>query len=765
MIKFGVGQSVTRVEDQRLVTGTGRYVDDVNLNGQAYAYFVRSPHAHAIINSIDASKAEQTPGVLAVYTIADIDADDIDQIRTLVPIQNRDGSDMMQPDYPILARGRVRHVGNLVAMVLAETETIARDAADDVVIDYAPLAAAIDSVGAAQPGAPKVWEEAADNICYDAGKGDEDATNAAFDRAAHKVVVELVNNRLISNSMEGRVALAEYDSSRDHYTVTVTTQGAHNVRARLAQVLKQPTENITVLTHDVGGGFGTKIFVYPEYAVVAWASKKAGRPIKWTSDRSHAFLTDVHGRDHVTRGELALDKDGKILALRASTYANMGAYLSNFASMIPAPSGMFTGVYDIPAAYVNVKAVFTHTVPVDAYRGAGRPEASYLVERLADAAARQLGLGPAEFRRRNFIAPDAMPYTNALDLAFDSGEFAKNMDQAVATADWNEFAARRNQSRSAGKLRGIGMSYYIEICAFPGSEAARMDLSADGVEIWVGTQSNGQGHETSFAQVAAEQLGVPFDTIRIRYGDTREIATGGGTGGSRSMTLAGHAIADAAEKAIEKARPLAEDLLETAASDIEFIEGFFVVAGTDRKVALLDVAGEATKRGDPLNVEGKRQQPNATFPNGCHVCEVEIDPETGVLEIMRYVVVDDYGRVVNPLLLEGQVHGGIAQGVGQALVEEAIFDNDSGQLLTGSFMDYAMPRATLFPYFEFASNEVLCQTNPMGLKGAGEAGTIGAPSAVVSAVIDALAECGVTSIDMPVTAEKIWQLMNRASAA
>ena len=763
MIKFGVGQSVTRVEDQRLLTGTGRYADDVNLDGQGYAFFVRSPHAHAVIKSIDSEQARQASGVLAVYTIADVDADDIDQIRTLVPVKNHDGTDMVEPDYPLLARGRVKHVGNMVAMIVAESEVAARDAADGVVIDYEPLPAAIDTVGAAQEGAPLVWDEAPGNICFDAAKGDEKATAKAFAEAAHTVVVELVNNRLISNSMEGRVALAKYDPARDHYTVTVTTQGAHNVRARLEQVLKHPADKITVLTHDVGGGFGTKIFVYPEYALAAWASKKLGQPIKWTSDRSHAFLTDVHGRDHVTKGELALDSDGKILGLRASTYANLGAYLSNFASLIPAPSGMFTGVYAIPTAFVNVKAVFTHTVPVDAYRGAGRPEASYLVERLADAAARQIGLTPAEFRRRNFIAPEAMPYTNALDLAFDSGEFARNMDQATQTADWEGFAKRRDDSKARGKLRGIGLSYYIEICAFPGSEAARMDVSGDGVEIWVGTQSNGQGHETSFAQVAAEQLGVPFETIRIRYGDTREIPTGGGTGGSRSMTLAGHAVADAAEKAIAKARPLAEDLLEAAASDIEFSEGYFVIAGTDGKVSFLDVAREAAKRGDPLAVEGHREQPNATFPNGCHICEVEIDQETGVLEILRYVVVDDYGKVVNPLLLAGQVHGGIAQGVGQALVEHAIYDNDSGQLLTGSFMDYAMPRANLLPFFEFSSNEILCRTNPMGMKGAGEAGTIGAPSAVISSVIDALAELGVRSIDMPVTAEKVWRLVNEAA--
>lgn len=765
MIKFGVGQPVTRAEDQRLLTGTGRYADDVNLDGQAYAFFVRSPHAHALIKKIDPLAALKRPGVLAVFTVADADADGLDQIRTLVQVSNSDGSNMVEPDYPVLARDRVRHVGNMVAMVVAESEIAARDAADDVVVDYEPLPAAIDTVAAAQAGAPQVWDEAPGNICFDAVKGDEAATNEAFEQAAHTVAVDIVNNRLISNSMEGRVALAEYDSARDHFTVTVTTQGVHNMRKRLAQVLKHPEDRITVLSHDVGGGFGTKIFVYPEYAMVAWAAREMGRPIKWTSDRSHAFLTDVHGRDNVTRGELALDTHCKILGIRVTTHANVGAYLSNFAALIPAPSGMWTGAYDIPAAFINVKAVFTHTVPVDAYRGAGRPEASYLVERLVDAAARKFGLTPAEFRHRNFIAPEVMPYTNALNLEFDSGEFARNMDQAVTETDWEGFDKRRDEAKARGKLRGLGMSYYIEICAFPGSEAARLDVSDDTVEIWVGTQSNGQGHETSFAQVATEVLGVPFESIRIRYGDTRKIETGGGTGGSRSMTLGGHAVADAAERVITKARPLAEDLLETAASDIEFNEGYFVVAGTDRKVSLFEVAAEGIKRGNPLAVDGKREQPKATFPNGCHICELEIDPETGTLEIVRYVVVDDYGRVVNPLLLAGQVHGGIAQGVGQALVEHAIYDNESGQLLTGSFMDYAMPRATLMPFFEFSWNEVLCRTNPMGIKGAGEAGTIGASPAVVIAAIDALAPYGVTSIDMPVTAEKVWRLINGAKAA
>ena len=765
MIKFGVGQSVTRVEDPRLLTGAGRYADDINLDGQAYAHFVRSPHAHARIESIDASAALGRPGVIAVFTIADVDADGLDQITSLVPIKNSDGSDMVEPDYPLLARRHVRHVGNMVAMVLAESEVVARDAGEAVAIDYRPLPAAIDTMAAMREDAPQVWEEAPGNICFDADKGDRAATDEGFARAAHTVAVELVNNRLVSNTLEGRVALAEYDPGRDHYTVTVTTQGVHNVRARLEQALKHPADRITVRTHDVGGGFGTKIFLYPEYALVAWAAKKIGRPVKWTSDRSHAFLTDVHGRDNVTHAELALDAEGRMLALRATTYANLGAYLSNFASLIPAPNGMYTGVYAIPAAHIRVKAVFTHTVPVDAYRGAGRPEASYVVERLADAAARRLGLTPAEFRRRNFIAPAAMPYTNALDLAFDSGEFARNLDQAVAQADWDGFRGRREEAKSRGKLRGLGLSYYIEICAFPGSEAARMDVSDSGVEVWVGTQSNGQGHETSFAQVAAELLGVPFETIRIRFGDSEAIASGGGTGGSRSMTLGGHAVADAARNAIAKARPIAEDLLETAAGDIEFEEGCFVVAGTDRKATLFEVAAEAARRGDRLAVDGRREQPEATFPNGCHICELEIDPETGSLEIVRYVVVDDYGKVVNPLLLAGQVHGGIGQGVGQALVEHAIYDNDSGQLLTGSFMDYAMPRASLVPFFEFSANEVLCRTNPMGMKGAGEAGTIGAPSAVVSAAIDALAEYGVTSVDMPVTAEQVWRLIHRPAAA
>ena len=680
MIKFGVGQPVTRVEDPRLLTGRGRYTDDVNLDGQAYAAFVRSPHAHALIAGIDAARALRRAGVLAVYTIADADADGLGPITSLVPIPNSDGSAMVEPDYPLLARERVRHVGNMVAMVVAGVRgggarrrpTRWRSTTGRC----RPPSTPSPPPG---PGAPQVWEEAPGNLCFDADKGDAEATRKAFAEAAHTVVVELVNNRLISNSMEGRAALAAYDAARDHYTVTVTTQGVHSLRARLEQALGHPAERITVLTHDVGGGFGTKIFLYPEYALVAWAAKKLGRPVKWTSDRSHAFLTDVHGRDNVTRGELALDGEGRILALRATTIANLGAYLSNFASLIPAPSGMWTGVYAIPAAHVRVKAVFTHTVPVDAYRGAGRPEASYAVERLADAAARRLGLSPAEFRRRNFIAPQAMPYTNALDLAFDSGRVSRaTLDQAVAQADWDGFAARRAAAKSRGKLRGLGLSYYIEICAFPGSEAARMDVTGEGVEIWVGTQSNGQGHETSFAQVAAEVLGVPFESIRIRYGDSGRIASGGGTGGSRSMTLAGHAVAEAARNAIAKARPLAEDLLEAAAADIAFDGGSFVVAGTDRKVALLEVAAEAARRGAALAVDGRREQPLATFPNGCHICELEIDRETGGPEIVRYVVVDDYGKVVNPLLLAGQVHGGIAQGVGQALVEQAIYDQRSG---------------------------------------------------------------------------------------
>ncbi|MBM3509320.1 MAG: xanthine dehydrogenase family protein molybdopterin-binding subunit [Alphaproteobacteria bacterium] len=763
MYKFGIGQPLTRVEDQRLLTGQGRFTDDVGAPGRVFAYFLRSPHAHAEIVRIDTAAARALPGVVGVFTAADADRAGLSAIKPVIKTKNRDGSNNVEPDWPLLARGRVRHVGNLVAMAVATSEAAARDAAEAIEVDYTMLPAAVDLVAATQPNAPQVWPEASGNICFDWVNGDEATTAAAFAAAPHRVKVDLVNNRLVSNPIEPRAALAAYDPAADRYTLRVASQGVHNIRDRMAGALGVKPEQIRVLTDDVGGGFGTKIFVYPEYVLACWAAKKLGRPIKWTSDRSHAFVTDVHGRDNVASGELALDRDGKILAMRATIYANMGAYLSNFAPLIPAgsPAGMFTGVYAIPAAFINVKAVFTHTVPVDAYRGAGRPEASYLIERLVDAAAREMKLDPGELRRRNFIPPHAFPFTNSLGKKFDSGEFAKNMDQARATVDVAGLAARKAAAKARGKLWGLGLSYYIEVCAFAGSEIAHAAFEDGRLAIWVGTQTNGQGHETAFAQVAAERLGLPLERIVIRFGDSDRIPKGGGTGGSRSMALGGQAAGEAAREVIEKAKAVAGEMLEVAAADLAYAEGAYTVVGTDRRVGLFEVAAESAKRGQPIAVDVTYKQSDATFPNGCHVAEVEIDPETGEVEVVRYVAVDDFGRVVNPLLLAGQVHGGIAQGLGQALIEHAVYDR-AGQLVSGSMMDYAMPMASLVPPIEFAWNEVLCRTNPMGVKGAGEAGAIGAPAAVVHAILDALAPAGVRAIDMPATPETIWRALRRA---
>ncbi|MSP50993.1 MAG: xanthine dehydrogenase family protein molybdopterin-binding subunit [Alphaproteobacteria bacterium] len=763
MYKFGVGQALTRIEDKRLLTGQGHFTDDEIEAGQVCAYFLRSPHAHAAIDRIDVAAARALPGVLGVFTAADADAAGLGTIKPVIKTKNRDGSNNVEPDWPLLARGSVRHVGNLVAMVVATNEAQARDAADAIVVGYRALPAAVELSAAVAPGAPQVWPEAPGNICFDWIHGDEAKTQAAFASGAHRVEVELVNNRVVSNPIEPRAALVRHDAAADRYTLHVASQGVHNIRDRMAGALGVKPEQIRVLTGDVGGGFGTKIFVYPEYVLACWAAKKLGRPIKWTSDRSHAFVTDVHGRDNLAKGELALDREGKILAMRATILANMGAYLSNFAPLIPAgsPAGMFTGVYAIPAAFINVKAVFTHTVPVDAYRGAGRPEASYLIERLVDAAARQIGLDPGEIRRRNFIPPAAFPFTNSLGKKFDSGEFARNMDQARSTVDWAGLARRKAQAKARGKLLGLGLSYYIEVCAFAGTEIAHAEFEGETVAVWVGTQNNGQGHETSFAQVAAERFGIPIERIRIRFGDSDRIPKGGGTGGSRSMALGGHAVGDAAVAIIDKAKAVAGELLEVATADLAYAEGAFTVVGTDRRVDLFQVAAEATRRGAALVADVTYKQTDATFPNGCHVAEVEIDPETGALRVVRYVAVDDFGRVVNPLLLAGQVHGGIAQGLGQALIEHAVYDHASGQLLSGSMMDYAMPMAELLPPIEFAWNEVPCRTNPLGVKGAGEAGSIGAPAAVINAILDALAPYGVTAIDMPATPEKIWRALGR----
>ena len=768
MHKFGMGQPVTRKEDVRFLTGTGRYTDDINLNGQAYAFVLRSPHAHADIDGIDTTAAKSAPGVLGVYT-----ADDLSGLGTdmcLIKITSRDGTENVAPPHPLLTGSRVRRVGDPVALVVAESLVQAREAADLIEVNYDPLPAIVDTAGAMAPGAPQVWDEAPNNLCFDWENGDSAATEAAFGQAAHITTIDLTNNRLVANPMESRVAIGDYDKAADAYTVHLTTQGAHFLAFMLsALVFNQPIEKFRVITPDVGGGFGAKVFLYAEYALVLWASKQLGRAVKWTSTRNEGFVSDTQGRDHVTHGELAFDEAGRILAFRSETTCGLGAYLSNLGAFIPtgASQGMQVSVYAFPAAYVSVKGVFTNTVSVDAYRGAGRPEATYVMERLLDKAAGELGKTPAELRGINYIKPDQMPFTTSLGLTYDSGEFERNTEEACELANLAGFPARRSAAQAVGKCRGIGMAYYIENCAGPEVPTEEVTLRFEPdqtISIFVGTQSNGQGHETTFAQMAADRLGILIDKIEIRQGDSAFRVTGGGTAASRSMLIGGSAVRNAAENVVEKAQALAAELLEAAPADLAFSDGAYTVVGTDRRIDLFDVAAAVRdgKVGDGGALEGVGSFTSEvhTFPNGCHVCEVEIDPDTGALEIVNFVVVDDFGKVVNPLLVAGQVHGGIAQGVGQALMEHAIYDDDSGQLLTATFMDYGMPRALDMPPLETKWNEIPCRTNPLGIKGAGEAGAVGSPPAIVNAIVDALSGYGVTHIDMPVTPERIWRAIN-----
>ncbi|MEX2468192.1 MAG: xanthine dehydrogenase family protein molybdopterin-binding subunit [Pseudohongiellaceae bacterium] len=770
MQKFGIGQPVTRFEDTRLTSGHGRYIEDINLPGQTWAAFVRSPHAHATLNGIDAEEARQAPGVLAVYTVADLRADGIGDIPCSAGVQNSDGSACYKPPRPALAADRVRFVGDPVAVVIAETRAQAQDAAELVWVAYDMLDAGCRPEQAQDQAAPQIWPEAAGNRSFHWHTGDRDGTEAAFAEAARVVELDLVNNRVIPTSMETRGALAAVEAETGRLVLHVSCQGVHMLRRLLADaIFKVAPEDIHVLCHDVGGGFGMKIFLYPEYVVSLFAARKLGRPVKWISDRSEAFTTDTHGRDQLSTLQLALDKDARILGLKVHTTANMGAYLSQAGPFVATEAGaaMLVGCYTIPTAHVEVEGVFTNTAPVDAYRGAGRPEAIYAIERLLDAAAHDLGIAPDEIRRRNFIPPDAMPYTTALGAVYDSGDFARNLEDALELADWKGFEARRREARTRGKLRGIGLASYIERCAGGAPELARLTVDKEGqVTLYIGTQSNGQGHETAFRQILSERLGIAFDQVSIVQGDSDLIESGGGTMGSRSVPVGGSAIGAAAERLIELARARAAELLEAAEQDIEFTAGDFRIVGTDRVKTWRDVAAAAAPDdGSPsFDADETFAPENATFPNGTHVCELEIDIGTGQVEIVDYAVVDDFGRVINPLLLEGQVHGGIAQGAGQALWEQCAYDAESGQLLSASFMDYAMPRADNLPMIRFKRNEVPCRNNPLGIKGAGEAGAIGAPPAIVNAVVNALAPYGVRHLDMPVTPDRLWQLLQAQPA-
>ncbi|HVO14902.1 MAG TPA: xanthine dehydrogenase family protein molybdopterin-binding subunit [Alphaproteobacteria bacterium] len=776
MGQFGIGQAVRRTEDQRFVRGRGQYTDDIALPRQTYAIFVRSPHAHAVLRRIDKAAAEATPGVLAVYTGAELKAAGMAPIDCGTPVKNIDGStEKVVPWHP-LAVDRVRHVGDPVAVVVGATVAAARDGAERVEVDYEPLPAVTDTAGALAPGAPRVWDEIPNNLSFDWEAGNKAGVEAAFAKAARVVKLDLINNRVVQNPMEGRAAIGDYDQRGDRYVLYTSTQGSHGLRRQLCSgPFKLPDHAFRVITPDVGGGFGMKNFLHPEQAVVPWLAKELGRPVKWTAERTEGFLTDVQGRDHVSHAELALDGDSRILALRVETIANLGAYLSYFAPFVATAAGvpMLPGVYAIPAVHVRVKGVLTNTAPVDAYRGAGRPEASYLIERIVDVAARETGLGPAEFRKRNFIPPSAMPYKTAMGLLYDSGDFARLMTRAMQVADWQGFEARRKEARKRGKLRGLGMAYYVERCGGGLEERAELRINPAGeVTVLIGTQSNGQGHETAYAQIVEDKLGIPFEKVRVVQGDTDVIATGRGTGGSRSLPVGGNAVVVAADHVIAKGKRIAADMLEAAEADIEFKDGVFAIAGTDRKVAILDVIKRAyTAQGLPKGMEpgideiGHFLPANPTYPNGCHIVELEIDQETGTPEILAYVVVDDFGRVINPLLIAGQVHGGVVQGVGQALYEHCVYDPESGQLLSGSFMDYTMPRADHMPPIAFETVEILCTTNPLGIKGSGEAGAIGAPPAVINAVVDALAEFGVRHVDMPATAHALWRVLRQAKAA
>ncbi|HEX5080332.1 MAG TPA: xanthine dehydrogenase family protein molybdopterin-binding subunit [Geminicoccaceae bacterium] len=771
MAKFGVGQSVRRVEDQRFITGTGRYTDDINLPGQAYGYALRSPEAHARITKIDVAEAKLAPGVLAVITGAEIEAKGTNELPCAIPMVNRDGSEGINPLRPVLCTDRVRHVGDHVAFVVAETLTQAKDAAELIAVDYESLPSVIDTETAADAGRPLVHDNVPSNLAFDWQHGDADAVDRVLAGAAHVTKVRIINNRLVANPMEPRAAIGEYDAASGQLTLHACTQGGWLFTGPLAGVLKIEPEKVRVLTPDVGGGFGMKAFFYPEYALAAWASRQLGRPVKWTAERSSdAFLSDVMGRDHVTEAELGFDADHRIVGMRVLTTANMGAYCNLFAPFIPTGAALkvLPGVYDIKNMVYRVKGVLTNTTPVDAYRGAGRPESIYLMERLMDAAARELGEDPPELRRKNFITASAMPFKTVAGEIYDSGEFARVMDAALQEADWSGIGRRRSEARARGMRRGIGMAYYIESTMGDPQEMAAIKFEEDGtVSVAVGTQSNGQGHETAYAQLLHERLGVPFEKIRIVQGDTSLLKLGGGTGGSRSLTAEGMAIRDCAEDVIERGRHYAAQELETAVADIEYDRGTaeFGVIGTDRRIGLLDLARKARATANPpegfeggLDAEATAQIDAYTFPNGCHIAEVEVDPDTGVAEIVNYVAVDDFGVVLNPMLVAGQVHGGVVQGIGQALYEHAVYD-DNGQLLSGSFMDYCMPRADGVPAMKVSTIEVPCKNNPMGVKGCGEAGSVASPAAVINAIIDALADLGVTSVDMPATPQSLWRLI------
>jgi aerobic carbon-monoxide dehydrogenase large subunit len=778
----GIGASVVRKEDKRFITGKGRYVDDIKLVGMTHAHFIRSPHAHAKVKSIDASEALKMPGVLAVLNGKELVEDKVGNLICGWAITSKDGSPMKMGAWPALAPETVRFVGQAVAVVIAESKNLARDAAEAVVVDYEELPSVPDIHAAIKQGAAQLHPEAPGNVVYDWVIGDENAVKDAFAKAANVVTLDVVNNRLVPNAMEPRAAVAEYDAADEHYTLHTTSQNPHVARLVLSAFYNiAPEHKLRVIAPDVGGGFGSKIYIYPEEMVCLWASKKVGRPIKWTGDRSEAFLTDAHGRDHVTHAQMAFDKDNKILGLKVTTHANFGAYMSLFSSAVPTYlyATLLSGQYVIPAIHCEVIGVYTNTTPVDAYRGAGRPEASYLIERMMETAARQLKVDPADLRTANFIRQ--FPYQTPVIMAYDTGDFVASLEAAKKAIDYAGFPARKAKAKSEGKLRGIGVSCYIEACGIAPSkavgslgagvglwESAEVRVNPVGtIEILTGSHSHGQGHETTFCQLVADRLGIGIDQVSIVHGDTDKVQFGMGTYGSRSAAVGLTAILKAMEKVESKAKKIAAHALEAAEGDIVIENGEFKVAGTDKKIALPMVALAAyTAHNLPDGMEPGLKETafydptNFTFPAGAYICELEVDQATGKTSFINFVAADDFGRLINPMIVEGQVHGGLAQGIGQALLEGAVYDGN-GQLVTASFMDYTMPRADDLPSFKLSHTTTLCPGNPLGIKGCGEAGAIGASAAVINAITDAI---GNNKLEMPASPDRVWHAINGKAA-
>ncbi len=770
------GAATLRLEDERLLRGRGKFVDDMALARQAYGVVLRSPHAHARILTLETEAAAALPGVLAVLAGEELGADDIGEIPCGINIPNQDGTPSRTPGRPALVSDCARFAGDPVAFIVAESQQVAEDAAEAVDVRYEELPAVVDPAAALESAAPQLHEAAPGNLCMDWQGGERQAVDRLFASAAKTVALEARNNRIAPSAIEPRVAIGDYDAGSGQYTLHIPSQGVHRIRALLAgNVLKVPESLVCVVTPDVGGGFGVKLWLYPEHVLVLWAARRLGRPVKWLGSRAESFLSDRHGRDVLTKGEMALDEMGRILALKIDNIANIGAYTSYFAPYIPTAGGtrVLPGGYQIEAIHMRVRGAFTNSAPVDAYRGAGRPENLFLVQRMMDMAAREMGIDAAEMQRRNLVPAAAMPYTNVFGQTYDSGDFHANLEATLDAADWPGISARKERARAAGRRRGIGLACYVDPCGGNRDQYAALRFSADGgAQLAIGAQSSGQGHETVYAQIVAGRLGLDISKVRVLQGDSDIVPSGQGSSGSRSIPIGGNAAALATARSIGRGRIIAAGLLEADADDINFTDGAYEISGTDRRIAFTEVLKASFDAarvpvGHDLGLDSLAQPMlrDVTFPNGCHIAEVEIEPDTGRVRLVAYTAVDDFGRVINPMLVAGQVHGATAQGIGQALLENSVFDNESGQLLSGSLMDYALPRADDLPAFTFERTEVPCATNALGVKGCGESGATVSPAAIINAVVDALSEFSVNHLDMPATPEKVWRLIHAGNGA